>query len=423
MESAIFQFSRLENLLRGHSIRTVTVDGARAEFVTDPALVHRILVKDSKNYGKGELFQKARNLSRAGLLAEDESVHRHYRRLAHPHLRTAVVADYAPVMREIARAAVTSWRPGQAVDIQAEMCRVSAEIALSTLLHGLPPDMSAVLGERLAVLSWEMIRKPLHGKAAARSQRQRSSERLRRAREDFRALLASCLAGPLRSPGSRTDYLSALVSDSEKDGTPVLTAEQVCAEAVMLLTAATVTTASVMSWALYVMSEEPLIEEKVLKDMAQAGGGSAAPAHGQGPASYTLRFLMEVLRLYPPVWITCRRALSTVVLGDRSFPEGTHVLFSSYLLHRNPVRYPDPHRFDPDRWLSIRPAAGEASYIPFGTGAKGCIGESFAWKELEILLGAVVQEWQLTVKAGSRIRKAAETTLHPRRLLMVPQPR
>lgn len=423
MESAVFQFSRLENLLRGHSIRTVTVDGVRAEFVTDPALVHRILVKDSKNYGKGELFQKARNLSRAGLLAQDESVHRHYRRLAHPHLRTAVVADYAPVMREIARAAVTSWRPGQAVNIQTEMCRVSAKIALSTMFHDLPPDMSAILGEHLAVLSWEMIRKPLHGKAAARSQRQRSSERLWRAREDFRTLLAACIAGQSRSPGPGPDYLSALVSDSGKDGTPVLTAEQVCAEAVMLLTAATVTTASVMSWALYVMSEEPLIEEKVLKDMAQQAGGSIAPAHGQGPASYTLRFLMEILRLYPPVWITCRQALTDVVLGDRSFPEGTHVLFSSYLLHRDPGRYPHPHRFDPDRWLSIRPAAGEASYIPFGTGAKGCIGESFAWKELEILLGAVVQEWQLTVEAGSRIRKAAETTLHPRRLLMVPQPR
>lgn len=105
--SPVFQFSRMENLLRGHSVRTVAVDGVSAEFVTDPVLVRRILVKDSKNYGKGELFRKARNLSRAGLLTEDESVHRHYRRLTHPYLRTAAVAEYAQVMHEIAREAVT----------------------------------------------------------------------------------------------------------------------------------------------------------------------------------------------------------------------------------------------------------------------------------------------------------------------------
>ncbi|WUV40738.1 cytochrome P450 (plasmid) [Streptomyces sp. NBC_01483] len=413
----------MENLLRGHSVRTVAVDGVSAEFVTDPVLVRRILVKDSKNYGKGELFRKARNLSRAGLLTEDESVHRHYRRLTHPYLRTAAVAEYAQVMHEIAREAVTSWRLGQAVDVQAEMCRISSAVALRTLFHGVPREASALLGEHLAALSWEMMRKPLYGKAATRAERQLSSRRLSRTRADFRGLLASCMADLLHSPDCTEGYLSALLTDSGKHGTPVLTPDEVCDEAVMMLTAATVTTASVMSWALYVISQDPLIEEKVLKDMAQTGGESVPLGNGHGPVGYTVRFLMEVLRLYPPVWITCRRTLSDVTLGDYSFARGTQVLFSSYLLHRNPDRYPDPYRFDPDRWLSIRPTTDDASYIPFGIGAKGCVGESFAWKELEILLGAVIQEWQLMVEPGSRVRKAAETTLHPRRLLMVPQPR
>jgi pentalenene oxygenase len=418
-----FQFSRLDNLLRDHAIRTVTVDGTSAEFVTDPALVHHILIKDSKNYGRGDLFQKARYLSRTGLLAEEESLHRHYRRLAHPHLRAAAVADHAPAMRDIAHKAVTAWRPGQPVNIQAEMCRISSSIALTTLLPGLSPELTDALVDRLAALSWEMIRNPLHGKAAARAERQGSAQRLARTRENFRTLLATCLPD---QPHPEAGYVPALLADTEPDGTRFLTEDQICDEAIMLLTAATVTTASVLSWSLYELSREPLIEEKVLKDLAQqdsSTGPTPGRGRGHGPFGYTTRFLLEILRLYPPVWITSRRALSTVHLGDRTLPAGTHVLFSSYHLHRNPDRYPDPHRLDPDRWLSIRPAADDASYIPFGTGAKGCIGESFAWQELGIVLDAVTQEWQLSVPPGSRIRKAAATTLHPRRLIMIPQPR
>jgi pentalenene oxygenase len=391
----------------------VTVDGVRAEFVADPALVHRILVKDAKRYGKGELFRKARNLSRVGLLADDAAVHRHYRRLAHPQLRTAAVVGHAPLMRDIARDAVASWRPGQAVDVQTEMCRIAGAIALSTLLPGLTPAQSAALTERLTALSWEMIRKPLYGRAAARASRQRPAARLARVREDFRTPLAAALAGRTCPADAGPDYVSALASDPGRGGAPALTADQICDEAVMLLTAATVTTASVLSWALHVLSEEPLIEEKVLKDLAQEGDGNR----------YTLRFLTEVMRLHPPVWISCRRALTDVELGGNSYPAGTHILFSSYLLHRNPGSHPDPHRFDPDRWLTHRPAPGEASYIPFGIGAKGCIGESFAWQELQTILSAVIQEWQLAPADGHRIRTAAETTLHPRRLRLIPRPR
>jgi cytochrome P450 len=417
-----FRFSRMESLRRGLPVQTVLVDGARAQFVTDPVLVRRILLSDSRNYGKGELFRKARNLSRLGLLADDESVHRHYRRLAHPHLRAATAGAYAPDMRAIVQEVLASWRPGQAVNIQQEMCRISSAIAVRTLFPHLPAERAGVLGERLAALSWEMIKKPLHGNTASPTGPHTASQRLAALRAQVRGLLAPYVAGELGSRGAGEGYLAALLTDSGRPGARALTPLEVCDEAVMMLSAATVTTASVMSWALYVLSQEPLVEESLLKDLAQPAQEFVPPGRGNGSPSYTLRFLMEVLRLYPPVWITCRRTLRGVELGNRVLAEGTHVLFSSYLLHRDPGRYPDPHRFRPDRWLAGRPPA-DGVYLPFGAGAKGCIGEAFAWTELEILLGTVVRDWRLSVEPGSRVRKAADTTLHPRRLFMVPQPR
>jgi cytochrome P450 len=417
-----FHFSRMAEILRGRPVRRVRVDGVDAVFVNDPALIRTILVRDSKSYVRGDLFQKGRNLSRSGLLLEDESAHRHYRRLANPFLRAAKIDEYVPTMRGIARDAVTSWPAGRAVDIQTEMCWIAGAIALGALFPSRLPETSAALSDCLAVLARETIRKPLYGTAAPAQRQGPSSARLARARDDVRELLRSDIAEQLGSPDSGTGYLSALLSDSDERGDRVLTVDQVCDEAVMMLIAATVTTASVLSWALYVLSEQPSIEEELTEDLATGGAGCAA--RGIESWHYTFRFLMEVLRLYPPVWISCRKTRSRVTLEDHSIPRGVNVIFSSYLLHRDPDSYPDPNRLDPDRWLSVRPGIADGTlYIPFGIGPKGCIGEPFAWQELEVILGTVLQGWKLSTKPGSRVHAAAETTLHPHELLMIPQPR
>jgi pentalenene oxygenase len=188
----------------------------------------------------------------------------------------------------------------------------------------------------------------------------------------------------------------------------------------MMLTAATVTTASVMSWSLHVLSEQPAIEERLLADLA--GGGGLGIDH-RAPG-YTVRFLMEILRVYPPVWIACRKTRSDAVLAGREVPAGVNVVLSSYLLHRDPDRYPEPDRFDPDRWRTVRPGiTEEAAYIPFGLGPKGCIGEPFAWQELVVILDTITRTWRMRTAPGVTVRPAAETTLHPDRLPMIPRPR
>jgi pentalenene oxygenase len=413
----------MEEILRGRPVGQVTVDGINAIFINDPTLIRAIQVKDSTKYVRGDLFQKGRNISRAGLLLEDESTHRHYRRLSNPFLRVAKVDEYVPTMRSIVYDAVASWHAGHAVNIQSEMCWISGAIALAALFPSPFPEPSVALSDRLAVLIWETIRKPLYGKAASPAQRQGpSSTQPVQAREEVRELLLSYVDEQLRSPDSTAGYLSELLSDTDEKGDRLLAVDQICDETIMMLIAATATMASVMSWALYVLSEGPLIEERLFEDMAKVGNGGAA--HGIERSSYTFRFLMEVLRLYPPVWIACRKTRSSITLGDYSLPEGVNVIFSSYLLHRNPDRYPDPNRFDPDRWLSVRPGtADDTLYIPFGVGPKACIGEAFAWRELEVILGTVMKRWRLSTKPGSRVHAAAETTLHPHELLMIPQPR
>ena len=125
--------------------------------------------------------------------------------------------------------------------------------------------------------------------------------------------------------------------------------------------------------------------------------GDGAPGLDQLPAlEVTERVLAEALRLYPPAWITGRKALEDVELGGRSLPAATIVAISPYVTQRDPRWFPEPERFDPDRWLpEPRAALPQFAYFPFGGGQRICIGEAFAQMEAKLVLATVARRWTL----------------------------
>lgn len=134
--------------------------------------------------------------------------------------------------------------------------------------------------------------------------------------------------------------------------------------------------------------------------------------------------ITETLRVYTPVWLLTRRATTDVELGPYRIPGGSAVCFSPYAVHRDPASYPDPDRFDPERWLpdrcNIRP---RTVYIPFSAGNRGCIGEPIAWAQATITLATITQHWTLHPAPGADIKPAARLLLMPNRLPMIPPPR
>ena len=125
--------------------------------------------------------------------------------------------------------------------------------------------------------------------------------------------------------------------------------------------------------------------------------------------------LAESMRLFPPAWIIGRRAMEPYAVGGFDVPKGSIVAACQWVTHRDPRYFPDPERFDPERW---RPEAREArpkfSYFPFGGGPRVCIGEGFAWMEGVLVLAAVARRWRLRLLPGHRIVPAPSITLRPR---------
>ena len=126
------------------------------------------------------------------------------------------------------------------------------------------------------------------------------------------------------------------------------------------------------------------------------------------------------MRLYPPAWAMGRMSTKPVDLGPYRIPPGAHFFFSQYIMGRDPQYFPDPLRFDPDRFSPENKAARpKFTYFPFGGGNRQCIGESFAWMEGVFAIATIAQRWRMTYLGTAAPEVQAKITLRPKEPLMM----
>jgi cytochrome P450 len=236
-----------------------------------------------------------------------------------------------------------------------------------------------------------------------------------------KALLNSTIYGLIRerreSGQDSGDLLSMLLfaQDEEPDADKAaggMTDLQARDEALTLFLAGHETTANALTWTWYLLSQHPEIERRLHQEI-DAVLGRRAPELGDVPQlRYAEMVIAEALRLYPPAWAVGRMAKGAFALGGVEIPAGSICIMSPYLMHHDARWFPDPEKFDPERWTSeARDARPKFAYFPFGGGARLCIGERFAWMEGVILLAALAQKWRLRLDPGQKVEPLPLITL------------
>jgi cytochrome P450 len=248
--------------------------------------------------------------------------------------------------------------------------------------------------------------------------------------EQARARLDATIYGLIRerraSGVDAGDLLSMLLlaQDEEKhDGG--MSDEQVRDEAITLFLAGHETGANALTWSWYLLSQHPEVERR-LHDEIDTVLGDRAPELADLPnLRYAEMVLSEALRLYPPAWAIGRKALGTFTVGGYHIPGGSICIVSPYVVQRNPRWFPEPEKFDPDRWTpEARDARPKFSYFPFGGGARVCIGERFAWMEGVILMAAIAQKWRFRLAPDQHVEPLPLVTLRVKNgLRMIAEPR
>jgi pentalenene oxygenase len=183
--------------------------------------------------------------------------------------------------------------------------------------------------------------------------------------------------------------------------------------------AGTETTASLLAWSLYLLGQHPEAARRMQTEADDVLDGRIAVYGDVARLDYTHRVLTETLRLYPPGWIIPRMLTRQTTLANRTLPAGTLLLYSPYLIQRRGDLYPDPDRFDPDRWLSDRATTlPRGAFIPFGGGARICMGDTFAMLEATLALATIAARWQLDPLPGVITQPRPCGTLRPHPLRM-----
>jgi cytochrome P450 len=199
---------------------------------------------------------------------------------------------------------------------------------------------------------------------------------------------------------------------------------QVRDEVLTIFLAGYETVANALTWTWYLLSQNPEAEKKLHAELdAVLGTGSQQrlPTLADYPRlRYTEQVFAESMRLYPPAWAMGRMSTREIHLGPYNIPAGAHVFFSQYIMSRTPEYFPDPLRFDPDRFTpEAKAARPKFTYFPFGGGSRQCIGESFAWMEGVFSIATIAQRWRMAYLGSTPPVPQAKITLRPRDPLMM----
>jgi len=401
------------NLARTYGdIVSYRMGGEQMFFVNDPQHIKDILVTNNKSFMKGRGLQRAKRILGEGLLTSEGAIHLRQRRLMQPAFHRDAVAGYGAAMVTYADRMRSGWTDGAALDIAAEMNRLTLSVVGKTLFDADVESQAIEVGEALTGVMdtfWMMMlpfadaieRLPVPKLRRARMSRVRLDQIIYRMIADRRA-----------SGRDHGDLLSMLLRAQDEDDGGGMTDVQVRDEAMTIFLAGHETTANALTWLWYLVGGAPEVEAKLHAEIDRVLQGRL-PAFGDvGSLPYVERVATEAMRLYPPAWLVGRRALVDYAIGGYTVPARSIIIMSPYVIQRDRRYYSEPERFNPDRWTpEFRAGLPKFAYFPFGGGPRQCIGESFAWMELILVVATIAQQWKLRLVPGHPVATQPLVTL------------
>ncbi|MEM9074941.1 MAG: cytochrome P450 [Myxococcota bacterium] len=365
----------------------------------DPAAIKEVFRGSPEELHAGEANGVLRPfLGRHSVLVLDGDRHMQQRRILLPPFRGERMKAYGTAMRDITLARMREWteRP---MAMQRETQAITLGVILRTVF-GLEEGARAGELPRLLVRMLRRLDNPMFIVEGLQKDLGPWSPwgRFLRERARVRELLNRQIA-ERREEGrqGRDDVLSLLTEAAHEDGAP-MTDDEIRDELMTMLVAGHETTATALSWCAHRLTKHPEVLRRVQAELAAVFPEGAVDTARLNQLPYLDAFAKETLRVHPVIPGVGRVVQSPVTIGGTELPAGVMVACNIFLTHTNPKVWPDPHRFDPDRFLGRRVSPYE--FLPFGGGIRRCIGESFALYEMRVVLATMLLRWEPVALRG-----------------------
>ncbi len=390
-------------------------------FINHPDFIREVLVNHPQEMIKERTQRRMKILLGEGLITSEGAFHMRQRRIAAPAFHRQRIAAYADVMTERAILRRASWHAGQTIDIGAEMMRLALEIVARTLFNTdvtsdvlqINHEVNVIMDLYNYLISLPLAEAYLYAPLPGLT-------RFRRARARLDAVVHRIIASHrdrARAGNSADsgDLLSMLMASRDEEGGGAMKDEQLRDEIITIFLAGYETVANALTWTWLLLAQNPEPAQRFYDEVARVLGGRTPTLDDLPQLRYTEMVFAESMRLYPPAWAMGRQATAPIALGPYRFPAKTYFFFSQYVMQRDPEYFPDPLRFDPERFTpEAKAARPRFAYFPFGGGSRQCIGESFAWMEGVLILASIAQQWRLALLPDQPIDVQPKITLRPK---------
>jgi cytochrome P450 len=349
-----------------------------------------------------------------GLLNTDGAYHRDFRMLMLPAFHREHIAAVAQTMVDEALAAAEALGDGRVVEIYRWVRELALRIALRALLgiedtDGREQSLAAAFEASLAIHGEPVLMQMLRGPGTPLA-------RAIAARRTLDLVVHAEIEERRRRGDPGHGVLGLLLSATDEGGAP-LSIGTVRDQAVTLLFAGHDTTTTTFTFLAHELGHNPPAREAVEAELdGVLGARNPTPADLDGHALPVLeRSLKETLRRYPPAWVGPRRTTREVTLAGIKVPAEIGMHYSSWATHHLPHLYPDPFRFDPDRFLpELEASLPRGAYVPFGGGSRMCLGKRFGEYELRALAAVLFSRVRLEPLSHNDPRVVTTPTLGPK---------
>jgi len=363
--------------------------------VITPEAARQVFSADPDGY---DAFWKE---SFAGLTGGSDSVwvlirepHRRERLLFAPAVHANHFRLYGEVIRDTVRLHLENWRPGR--EIKAiDTTRAMALDVIMRLAFGVEEEDLMDKGREIL----EELRSAVHPLIVFYPKLQRNWfplwRRYARARQAMYAWVDRLLAVRRSKGGGAMDVLGSLMNSQDETGAPA-TDEHIRVELNSVLGAGHETTAVALAWALYELGSHPDVLEKLRAELEGMGGEPDAGMIHTLP--YLDAIFKETVRLHPILAECARVPMEPLEILGQTIPAGTALVVSIVGIHHDPVLYPEPDRFRPERFLERSYDVFE--FLPFGGGHRRCLGAGLAEYSMKIALAEIATHWDFETAAA-----------------------
>jgi len=381
--------------------------GFTATAVFEPEGARQVLATGAAHYEKDvPALEEFRRFVGDGLLTSDGDRWRRDRRIVAPLFTRKRIGSYVGTMAEAAERLVAAWQEpvggGAPVDLCEPSMKYALEVLGTTVFGAGMPDAEAVIRRSIPILNEQVTRTALSPVRLPSWVPTGANRRADRARREVWGFVDG-LIDERRSTGSLDggDLLSLLLTARDPETGEALDDRAVRDQALIFLLAGHETTGATLAFALDLLGRHQDVQQRVRDEVGGVAGTGPIGAEHLERLRYTAQVLNETMRLYPAGHTVVRRARQPTTLAGHVLPPGRIVAVSVWSIHHNPTVWPDPYRFDPDRFAPEQaeddaPAkATRYAHLPFGGGPRSCIGQYLAMAEMTVAVASVVRAFTL----------------------------